>query len=103
MKEENTITLDQFRELANSETEYGEPQLWVNLPKGRSLEITHEEYGLKKTDMYFSARLHCSDEEFDRGMYHATCGVLDTWTSTDGNSIDIDNIKALAYKTCATI
>ena len=31
-----------------SETEYGEPQIWIYLNDGTSIEITHEEYGIIK-------------------------------------------------------
>lgn len=61
-----------------TDTPFGEPQMWVNLPNGRSLEITHETYGLKERDCYYTWRVHCSDEEFENDDFHSTCGVIDT-------------------------
>lgn len=61
----------------NSETEYGEPQLWLYLSDGTSIEITQEQEGIPEEDYYFSVRHHCNDEDFDNGIYHGTCGVID--------------------------
>lgn len=59
------------------ETEYGEPQTWIYLNNGTSIEVTHEEMGLRPEEQYFSARIHCSDEDFDNDVYHSTIGIID--------------------------
>lgn len=59
------------------ETEYGEPQAWIYLKNGTSIEVTHEENGLKPEEQYFSARIHCSDEDFENDVYHSTMGIID--------------------------
>lgn len=61
-----------------TETEYGEPQVWICLKSGRSMEITHEMNGLDEDSWYYSIRLHCSEKEFDDDIYHSTMGVIDT-------------------------
>lgn len=72
-----------------SETEYGEPQIWIYLNDGTSIEITHEEYGLDKSEQYYSARLHCSESDFENDMYHSTMGVI---AQTCGDIIDVINM-----------
>lgn len=68
-----------FDKLVNSETAYGEPQWWMDgLDRDRTLEVTHEEYGLPDNEQFFSCRVHCSDVEYDNGDYSSTYGVIDT-------------------------
>ena len=74
--------VENFKETFNDETDFGEPQHWIQLKSGRSLEITHEEYGLSENEQYFSIRLHCSEEEFDNGEYSSTVGVITTLIAT---------------------
>lgn len=54
-----------------------EPQAWLYLKDGTSLEITHEEVGFELSEQYFSARHHCSEKDFDDDTYHSTMGVID--------------------------
>lgn len=77
-----TKDIENFKETFNDETAFGEPQHWVYLKSGRSLEVTHEEYGLPENEQFFSIRLHCSDEEFDNGEYSSTVGVITTLIAT---------------------
>ena len=70
--------IENFKETFNDETDFGEPQHWIYLKSGRSLEVTHEEDGLPENEQYFSIRLHCSEEEFDNGEYSNTIGVITT-------------------------
>ena len=74
--------IENFKETFNDETDFGEPQHWIYLKSGRSLEVTHEEDGLPENKQYFSIRLHCSEEEFDNGEYSSTIGVITTLTTT---------------------
>ena len=73
-----TKDIENFKETFNDETPLGEPQYWIYLKSGRSIEVTHEEDGLSENEQYFSIRLHCSDEEFDNGEYSNTVGVITT-------------------------
>ena len=77
-----TKDIENFKETFNDETPLGEPQHWVYLKSGRSLEVTHEEDGLPENEQYFSIRLHCSEEEFDNGEYSNTIGVITTLIAT---------------------
>ena len=77
-----TKDIENFKKTFNDETSLGEPQHWIYLKSGRSLEITHEEAGLPEKQQYFSIRLHCSEEEFNNGEYYKTCGVITTLTTT---------------------
>lgn len=77
-----TKDIENFKETFNDETPLGEPQHWIYLKSGRSLEVTHEEDGLPENEQFFSIRLHCSDEEFDNGDYYKTCGVITILTAT---------------------
>lgn len=73
IKINSDITLD-----FNTETALGEPQGWLYLSNGRSLEVTYECAGIpNEKDYFFSVRLHCSDKEFDNDSFHATCGVVE--------------------------
>lgn len=60
----------------NSETEYGEPQIWIPFSDGTSLEITHETNGLKERERFISMRHHCSEEDFENKKYASTMGVI---------------------------
>ena len=73
-----TKDIENFKETFNDETALGEPQHWVYLKSGRSLEVTHEEYGLSEDKQFFSIRLHSTDEEFYNGEYSNTVGVITT-------------------------
>ena len=77
-----TKDIENFKETFNDETPLGEPQHWIYLKSGRSLEVTHEEDGLPENEQYFSIRLHCSEEEFDNGEYSSTIGVITTLIAT---------------------
>ena len=77
-----TKDIENFKETFNDETPLGEPQHWIYLKSGRSLEVTHEEDGLPENEQYFSIRLHCSEEEFDNGEYSSTVGVITTLIAT---------------------
>ena len=65
----------------NSETGYGEPQHWMALPYGRSLEIVYEETG--DDYRYYSWWVHCNETEFDNDDFHSTMGVIDENNSED--------------------
>lgn len=79
-------TKEAFRTaMAENETDtaLGEPQWWVYLKGGRSIEITLESASLPEKRRYCSVRLHASDDEFDRGDYHDTVGVITTQCTAD--------------------
>lgn len=60
-----------------TETALGEPQYWLYLKSGRSIEVTLESDGIQEEDQYYSVRLHCSEKEFEEDAYHETCGIID--------------------------
>ena len=64
----------------NSETEYGEPQIWIYMSDGTSVEVCYEQYGLETSDFFFSVRRHCSDEDFDSDKYRGTMGIMEHYT-----------------------
>lgn len=77
-----------FENLVNSETSYGEPQAWIYLEySDRSIEITHEEYGLDESEYYYSLRLHCSDDDFDNDKYHSTMGIIYEYSSCSEDDV----------------
>ena len=80
------------------ETEYGEPQAFLDLSNGRTLEVTHEEYGLPEEKQYYSWRVNCSDEEFEDDAYHSTCGVIDQSSSDDINLDICSQMLKWAYR-----
>lgn len=86
-KEKNRMnTREKFRAaMAENETEtaLGEPQWWVYLKSGRSIEVTLESAGLPDKRRYCSVRLHCSEDEFDRDQYHGAVGVIDSQCTAD--------------------
>ena len=77
-----TKDIENFKETFNDETPLGEPQHWIYLKSGRSIEVTHEEDGLPENEQYFSIRLHCSNEEFDNEEYSNTVGVITALIAT---------------------
>lgn len=81
----------QFRE--NPEyTEYGEPQVWYALANGRSIEVTKEMEMLPVSRYFYSARSHCSEEEFDADDFHATLGVIDSFASSSLSEEDLESV-----------
>lgn len=73
-------------------TDYGEPQGFIYLANGRSIEITLEKEGLSEEDFYYSGRLHCTEEEFANDDFHSTMGVIDMHVTSNA---DIDEVKGL--------
>lgn len=67
----------------SGETPLGEPQMWIYLGDGTSIEVTHEEDGLAPEEQYFSIRHHCSEKDFENDAYHKTCGVIAQEASND--------------------
>ena len=73
---------------------WGEPQAWIYLDNGRSIEIVHEEECLPPDEQYFSVMLHCTDDEFDNRSFYKTIGVIDDDCSYDTpNVLDIEAIR----------
>lgn len=89
-----TIFEDVKRQLESEEvtTEYGEPQAWVYLENGRSIEVTLEKEMLAPEDYYYSSRLHCTEEENDNNDYVSTVGIINSLASASAN---VDEIKDL--------
>ena len=82
-----TKDIENFKETFNDETPLGEPQHWIYLKSGRSLEITHEENGIPESKQYFSVRLHSTDEEFYNGEYSNTVGVITTLVASTAQDV----------------
>ena len=83
----------QFVEEENC-TSYGEPQAWIYLDNGRSIEIIHEEEGLDSNEQYFSVRLHCTEEEFDNQHFDREIGVIAFDCSIDTEDcMNVDVLK----------
>lgn len=61
----------------NCKTGFDEPQHWMSLPNGRSLEITYEETG--DDNRYYLWRIHCNEKEFDNYIN----GIIDERISWD--------------------
>lgn len=74
--EDYTKFLEQKFQSEVKQTTLGEPQIWLSLESGRNVEITFESNGLPEEDCYYSVRLHCSEEEFNRGEYEFTMGII---------------------------
>ena len=73
---------------------WGEPQAWIYLENGRSIEIVHEEECLPPDEQYFSVMLHCTDDEFDNRSFYKTVGVIDDDCSYDTpNVLDVEAIR----------
>ena len=95
-----TITL-----CKNSETEYGEPQIWISFSDGTSLEITHETNGLRERDQFISMRHNCNEDDFENEVYKDTNGIISSFVYAnvlhliDGISIFLTNM----YKKNITI
>lgn len=89
--------LQQFSE-GSGETALGEPQAYLELPHGRSLEITHEEAGLPEKDQYYSWMVHCSNQEFDDEKFHKTMGVIDKDISDDLSETTCIKMLEWAYR-----
>lgn len=75
-------------ETKENTTSYGEPQAWVSLDNGRSIEVTYEQDGLEEKDYFYSVFLHCTEREFDNNDYASTNGVIVRYNSKMGDSID---------------
>lgn len=86
-------------EAGNNFNSWGEPQAWICLENGRGVEIVHEEECLPPDEQYFRIILHCTDDEFDNGYYHGSCGMISSSCSYDTpNVLDIEAVrKPLEY------
>lgn len=73
----NKIIEDVLGQHEKFENSYGEPQAWIGLDNGRSIEITEERELLRKEDYFYSCRLHCTEEEFENNKFHSTMGVVE--------------------------
>ncbi len=78
-------------------TSYGEPQAWVALDNGRSIEVTHEQEGLPEKDYFYSVRLHCTEIEQETGEFENSNGIVALFNSWMGAPVDVvtDLIKRL--------
>lgn len=71
------------RELPNlTETDLGEPQLFLDCENNRYLEITKEQYDLLPEDEFYSIVYNCSDEEFEEEKFGDT-GIINIWCTKD--------------------
>ena len=100
-KEEVNMTIDEMLtdirnqfEAEENCTAYGEPQAWICLENGRGVEMVHEEECLPPDEQYFRIILHCTDDEFDNGYCHGSCGVISSSCSYDTpNALDIEAVR----------
>jgi len=86
-------------------TPLGEPQIWLELKLGRSVEITLESAGLSEEDYYCSIRLHCSEVEFEEDKYANTMGIMKTVTAenlTNAASVLDGLLENYGEELCAT-
>lgn len=80
------LTLKEFMDCRNSfetETEYGEPQHWIYLKSGRSIEVTYENVSSVNfipANNSFTIRYHCSEQEFDNDDFHGTIGIIEAYS-----------------------
>lgn len=65
----------------DDKTYSGEPQRFIELASGRSLEIVYESAGLPEKKCFYSVQVNCTKEEFEKGAYAATIGVIETYES----------------------
>jgi hypothetical protein len=94
----NLIFEDVKRQLEGEKscTAFGEPRAWVALDNGRSIEVTLEKEMLSEEDYFYSARLHCTEEECENKDYHSTVGIINSIASASAN---VDEIKTLLIAT----
>ena len=67
----------------STETEYGEPQAWLYIENGESVEITYEKNGLRPSEYFYSIRRHCNEEDFENDVYRKTMGVIESYNCND--------------------
>lgn len=79
---ENRCNIDILKQY-ETETECGEPQYWVYLESGRSIEITLEQESLPPEHWFYSVRYHCNEEELANDVFHKTMGVIDYSNTAD--------------------
>lgn len=88
---ENRCNLDILKQY-ETETNYGEPQYWIYLESGRSIEVTLEQEGLEEKDWFYCIRYHCSAEEYQNQDFRNTDGIIDVINeeknSTNYNAMD---------------
>lgn len=63
----------------NATTEYGEPQIYIDLSDGTSVVITQERNGLRERDWYFTVKQYCSKEDKETGKYEVSLGVVSSF------------------------
>lgn len=73
------------KQFEKNETVFGEPQAWVYLESNRSIEITLEQEGLEEKDYFYAVRLHCNEDEFDNEDFESTCGIIESYCTSEVN------------------
>lgn len=81
-------------EKGNNKTTYGEPQAFIELPSGRTIEITLEQDGLSENEQFYSCRLHCGEEEYN--AHESTVGLIEQYTTDSPSLDDLKDILILA-------
>lgn len=81
-------------EKGNNKTAYGEPQAFIELPNGRSIEITLEQEGLAENQQFYSCRLHCAEGEYE--AYASTVGLVEQYTTDIASLEELEGVFVLA-------
>lgn len=63
-------------QLNTASNAYGEPEAWINLPNGRSIEIVQENISLGNIKPFYSISLNCSSVEYDSNLFDVTNGII---------------------------
>ena len=75
-------------------TAYGEPEAWIYLENGRSIQIVYYKKGISPDYQFFSVVLHCSEDEYNNGYYHETRGLMArAFSDYTPNPLDIEVIR----------
>ncbi len=69
------------KQFGENQNGFGEPQAWISLPNGRSIEITLEQEGLSEEEYYYSVRLYRNEEEINNYNLKTTCGIIESYCS----------------------
>lgn len=75
-----------------------EHQAIIDLPNGRFLQVRHVKDALPKDRWFFSWMIHCSEQEFKKGKYDSTCGIVDAKTTHDFNKAICEEMAEWCFK-----
>lgn len=90
------VDVKKQHEIKENTTAFGEPQAFLSLDNGRSIEVTLEQEGLKEEEYYYTIRLHCNEVEYANDAFfseiYSSNGVVAAFATPGLNPEDLKGL-----------